>query len=99
MNKKTHKNKRVMELRLLSRLKIVGYILCFFGGSWFFYAMTYSLPEAQSPLEELAFEESGFSPNQFTSEGVLNFFFVAILFILLGLLCLFFTHRHIKKRK
>ena len=39
------------ERKLLSRLRVMGYILCFFGAVWLFYALTCSLPEPNFPLE------------------------------------------------
>ncbi|MBM3198658.1 MAG: hypothetical protein FJZ58_05330 [Chlamydiae bacterium] len=92
------KDKKLEELKLLSRLKVMGYILCCFGAAWFFYALTCSLPEPNFPLEEFTFEEGGLSLDTLSSEvTALNFFFVALIFVCIGVLCLVFTRWYINK--
>jgi magnesium-transporting ATPase (P-type) len=81
---KNKKNRRRIERSLLSRLRILGFILLGFSVLFLFYALTYS------PTETIliAAEDpgNGFC-KEFLAHETLNFFIVSAIFFILGLAC------------
>ena len=89
------KNRRRIERSLVSRLRILGFILLGFSILFLFYAFTYSPSEtllmAASQAEEAICEE--FLPHE-----TLNFFIVSGIFLILAAACIFTSWKQSQDR-
>ena len=95
------KKKMHIERLLLSRLKIMGYILCIFSLAWFLYALVTSYTGPDSLLQEFALQQDslGIDFVEGSPHEVLNFFLIALLFFFLGILCFFISRKRNKSSR
>jgi magnesium-transporting ATPase (P-type) len=91
---KNKKNKRRIERSLLSRLKVLGFILLAFSILFLFYAITDSTSETVLIATEAPRE--GFC-KEFLAHETLNFFIVSAIFFIIGLSCVLTSWKRSKE--
>jgi|GEM_PF-1789694 len=92
---KNKKNRRRIERSLLSRLKVLGFILLGFSIVFLFYAFIYSPSETVL----IATEDTGDGfCKEFLAHETLNFFIVSAIFFIIGLACVLISWKQSKEQ-
>ncbi len=92
---KNKKNRRRIERSLLSRLKVLGFILLGFSALFLFYAFTYSPTETILIATDLPGD--GFC-KEFLAHETLNFFIVSGIFFIIGAACVLISWQQSKEQ-